>query len=354
MLKSVVAGVVAGCLGAGAVSLAHAQAGSVPDDISQEELIAKAKEEGRLTWYVSVPTPGSQAAAEAFMELYPEIQVDIQRLGGFGLWERLSSEFAANVHNVDVYSQADFGVRNDAAERGIIAPYIPPNARDYDPQFLDPDGFGFATRIVPSAIAYNTDLVSEEDAPKTWNDLLDPMWAGQKIGISDPRASGFTSSAFWKMTKSPAIGEEYFEKLKEQDPLVYEDSGQQINSLVSGEIPIVVLLDYRPWEFMEAGAPVKVVYPEEGVGWGMDYTHLAAQAPHPYAARLFMDFYASEEGTRAVAENLRTYVAMPGIGTYPEGYGRPALEELNLLPGDLQEQTADYDRFTEWFASIFD
>src|SRR3546814_13949420 len=75
---------IAGCLAASVPSVTYAQSIGVPDDIDRAELIERAKEEGSVTWYVSVPTPGSQAAAEAFMELYPEIQVDVQRLGGFG------------------------------------------------------------------------------------------------------------------------------------------------------------------------------------------------------------------------------------------------------------------------------
>jgi len=337
----------------GAVLLAVPAAAQQPAEPSHEELVKRAKEEGRVTWYVSIPAVGSQAVADAFMKKYPEIKVDVQRLGGFGLWERLSSEFSAGVHNADVYSQADYGVRLDAAKRGIIAKYNPPSAAKYPANLVDPEGYGFSTRIVATAIAYNTDLVAPEDAPKSWSDLLDPKWADKKIGTGDPRASGFSSAAYQQMAAAPDIGKPFFEKLAAQKPVLFEDSGQQINALVIGEYPIVVLLDYRPWEFMEKGAPVKVVYPADGVGWGSDYTHLVAKAPHPNAAKLLMDFYASAEAAELVAKNLRTYVAVPGIPAYPEGYGRPSLAELKMLPSNPPQEAANSDAFNEWWASTF-
>src|SRR5690606_18488746 len=114
-----------------------------------------------------------------------------------------------------------------------------------------------------------------------------------------------------------------------------------------------VLLDYRPWEFMEKGAPVKVVYPAEGIGWGSDYTHLVTKAPHPNAAKLFMHFLASKEAAELVAKNLRTYVAVPGIETYPKGYDRPSLSELNLLPSDPATEAAESDAFNAFWAETF-
>ena len=113
------------------------------------------------------------------------------------------------------------------------------------------------------------------------------------------------------------------------------------------------LLDNRPWEFMEKGAPVKVVYPAEGTGWGSDYTHLVAKAPHPNAAKLFMDFYASREGAELVAKNLRTYVAVPGVPVYPQGLGRPTVQDAKLLKSDPVAEAANTDAFNAWWAETF-
>jgi iron(III) transport system substrate-binding protein len=116
----------------------------------------------------------------------------------------------------------------------------------------------------------------------------------------------------------------------------------------------MIILEYRGWEFVAKGAPVAVSYPTEGMGWGTDYTHLMAKAPHPNAAKLFMDFYASQEGTDALAQALGFYTARPDVPVYPEGLGRPPLSDLKLLPADPDAQTADAPRFATWYGSLFD
>lgn len=320
----------------------------------QAALIDAAKQEGQVTWYSSRSPVATQAVAEAFQRHYPEIQVDIQRLPGFGLWERIIAEAAAGRYVADVYTQADYGIAKLAAEQGLITPYVPPNAAGLDPQFLVPGGYGFSSTVTPVSIVYNTDLVPEDQVPRSWADLLDPQWAGGKIGTGDPRLSGQYAAAFWEMAQSPEIGEAFFEQLAAQEPVLFEESGQQINSLALGEYPVMIILEYRGWEFIEKGAPIGVVYPTEGMGWGTDYTHLMANAPHPNAARLFMDFYASQEGTDAIAQALGFYTVRDDVGVYPEDLGRPPLSELRLLPADPEAQTADAERFATWYGQLFD
>ena len=316
------------------------------------QLVERAKSEGRVVWYTSIPASGSQPVADAFMKQYPEIKVEVQRLAGFGLWQRISAEFQAGKPLADVYSQADYSVRKQAAEQGSIEKYIPPSAHDYPAEFLDKDGYGFSTRVVCIAIGYNTNLVDASKAPKRWTDLLDKQWSDKKIGITDPRSTGTAFAGFWQIRNTAGLGEDYIKKLAAQKPVLYEDSGLQINALVSGEYPIQVLNDYRVWELQTKGAPVKLVYPEDGTPCTNDYTALVAKAPHPNAAKLFMDFYASQKGTDALASKLMTYVVRKDVPVYPTGVGRPELTEIKLLASDPEKQSNEYDSFNKWFTSV--
>lgn len=344
-------GLVLGLFGASGLALAQDAAMS---EAEYAQMVELAKQEGRVNWYSTRSPIATQAVAEAFQRHYPEIQVDIQRLPGFGLWERITAEAAAGRHIADVFTQADYGILMLAAEQDLITPYVPPNAQTYREEFLSPGGYGYSSTITPVAIAYNTDMVAPEDVPRSWADLLDPQWAGQKIGTGDPRLSGQYTSAFWQMAQSPDIGESFFEQLAAQDPVLFEESGGQINSLSLGEYPLMIILEYRGWEFAERGAPVAVSYPSEGMGWGTDYTHLMTHAPNPNAARLFMDFFASQEGTEALARTLGFYTVRDDVGVYPQGLGRPPLAELTLLPADPAQQQEEADDFKEWYGHLFD
>lgn len=327
------------------------------DKMSEAEynqMVEMAKKEGRVSWYSTRSPVATQAVAEVFQKKYPEIQVDIQRLPGFGLWERINAEAAAGRHIADVFTQADYGIALEAIKQKLITSFVPPEAQSYKPEFLFPGGYGYSSTITPVAIAYNTDMVAKEDVPQKWADLLDPKWAGKKIGTGDPRKSGQYTTAFWQMAQSPDIGESFFEKLAAQDPVLFEESGGQINSLSLGEYPLMIILEYRGWEFVAKGAPVAVSYPSEGMGWGTDYTHLMTTAPNPNAGRLFMDFFASREGTDALARALGFYTVRDDVGVYPEGLGRPPLADLKLLPVDAEKQVAETEEFKRWYGKLFD
>lgn len=318
------------------------------------ELERLAKEEGQVVWYTIVPASGSQAVADAFMQRYPGIQVDVQRLGGYGLWERLSAEHAAGRAIADVFTQSVFEVREEAAKRGIIAKYVPPVATKMSPLYYDANGYSFSNRLACIALAYNTNLVPDDKAPKEWRDLLDPAWAGQKIGILDARATGVGFSINWQIANEKELGKEYLTAIAAQKPVLYEDSGQMVSQLASGEYPIMVLPEYRAWDLIKKGAPIKVNYPSEGVPCSIDFTHLIANASHPNAAKLFMNYYASPEGADQLAKSLLTYSPVPDAKTYPLDSGRPSLSEIKPFEYDLAVQAADQESFSKWFGETFD
>ena len=74
--------------------------------------------------------------------------------------------------------------------------------------------------VIWGYFAYNTDLVSEEDAPRTWDDLLDPRWNGQ-IVMTDPGSSGSIKYFVGALMNSPAYGTAYFERLRENGCMLW-------------------------------------------------------------------------------------------------------------------------------------
>ncbi len=263
------------------------------------------------------------------------------------------AEHAAGRPSADVYTQAVFEIRTQAAQQGIIAKYVPESANKMLPQFIDPDGYGYSNRVTCVAIAYNTNLVPADKVPNEWVDLLDPAWANKKIGMIDARATGIGYAAAWQLANAKDLGPGYVEKLAAQNPVQFEDSGQMANALASGEYPIMILPEYRAWVLKEDGAPLAVSYPKSGVPCTVDFTNLVATAPHPNAAKLFMDYYAGAEAADSLAKNLMTYSALPSVATYPAGSGRPGLAEIKPFQYDMAAQAADHERFTKWYGQIF-
>lgn len=320
--------------------------------LSGEELVAAAEQEGQALWYTAIPTEASDAVAAAFMEAYPGITVEVARVPSFELWERFRTENSAGANVADVFSPSDYAVTEEAKAAGYLAQYLPEGIEDaLEPDYVDDEGYYWSNRITTTGLVYNTDLVPEENAPTEWTDLHDPFWQG-KLGIGDPRESSAIYGAYWEMANAEEIGPEFFQGLAENEPILYAQGGQQLNAVTAGEIAATVVVDYRGWQLIADGAPVEVIYPESGVGYTLDYNSVAESAPHPNAARLLMNFLASQEGADVLAENLGTYLTRGDIEAYPEDVDRPSVEDVPLLEADFEQMAAEFEefnaRFDEW------
>ena len=131
-----------------------------------------------------------------------------------------------------------------------------------DKAYYDADGFTVMTRILVSPIAYNTDLVKKEDAPKSFADLLDPKWAGKMVK-AHPAYSGTIMNSTFQVARD--LGWDYFEKLAKQRVMQVQSATDTPKKIALGERAVMVDgAGYLVIREKEAGEPVEVVYPTEG------------------------------------------------------------------------------------------
>lgn len=311
--------------------------------------VAAAESEGSVLWYTAIPVEASEAVAAAFSEKYPSITAEVVRAPSFELWERFRTENSAGSNVADVFSPSDYGVIEEAKSGGFLAEFVPSELPGLiEDRFIDEDGTWWANRVTTTGLVYNTDTVPEENAPTEWADLTDPFWKG-KLGIGDPAESAAIYGAYWEMAQSEDIGPSFFQDLAANEPILYAQGGQQLNAVTSGEIAGTIVVDYRGWQLIADGAPVEIVYPESGVGFTLDFNAVVEAAPHPNAARLFMEYLASQEAGDVLAQNLGTYVTRPDVAAYPTDVGRPSVDEVPLLDMDLDQMAADFEEFNAEF-----
>ena len=146
-------------------------------------------------------------------------------------------------------------------------------------------------------IAYNTELVKREDAPKSFADLLDSKWKG-KIVKAHPSYSGTIMTSTYQIVRE--LGWPYLEKLAQQQLLQIQSATDTPKKIVLGERPVMadgnesnVLL------LKEDGKPIEVVYAVEGSPSIVQPSAVFVFAPHPNAARLFQNYLFSVEGQEA-------------------------------------------------------
>jgi len=188
-------------LASGAVFASPARAGPPPPEAITPTLIEAAKKEAKVVLYSAMDLPVGEKLGKAFEAKYPGIAVQIERSGSERLFQRLDQEFASNIHAVDVINSSDASHFITWNRNGWLAPFVSEDiAQHFLPEYRDPDGMSATSRIYLSSIAYNTNLVKPEDAPKSFADLLDPKWAGKMVK-GHPAYSGTIMTATFQIVR---------------------------------------------------------------------------------------------------------------------------------------------------------
>ncbi len=259
-------------------------------------LIEAAKKEGKLVFYTSYVTPQMHAAVKDGFEKAYGIPVELLNVRASELNERVRAEQAAGRFLGDVVQHGQASInRFTAAGNTLPLPPIGAAADLIDGQPAESNQIG--SFIGAYAILVNSNMVKPDDEPKSWLDLLDPKWKG-KILVDDMRAAG-GGNALFSATYS-VLGEDFHRKLAANNITLSRDVGEAERRTARGEYPI-----YTPQVSSDLtglrGLPVRLVVPKEGIAYVRLDLALLTKAPHPNAARLFVEYYLSEENQKRIA-----------------------------------------------------
>ena len=319
------------------------------EEIADAETWAAAQEEGTITLYSAL----SEARELALLERYTEdtgMEVDLVRLGGGRLFERVMSEHGAGQLGADVIRQTDRTLAEAYMEEGVWEPYCHP-FWDLSPSELqEPDCNYWTSQQPVYAIGYNTEIVDEADAPTSWEDLLDEKWKGN-IGLAHIGAGGSTWARDLFLRNE--FGVEYWEALAAQEPFITGAAGAVSEGNGRGEFAVAMVLPGSQGIAAAEGAPLQVVIPSDGVPTYSQWLGLAANAEKPNAAKVFLNWNMSLAGQTAIAEAAGDYPVRddaPGPtagGVIP----LPKRADVDLRTPELTEEYAtERDAYMEdWF-----
>ncbi|MSP67318.1 MAG: extracellular solute-binding protein [Alphaproteobacteria bacterium] len=293
-----------------------------------------AAREGQLTWYVS--HYGADTAAEvgqAFSKKYPAVKVNVVRSTAQVAFQRLQQDIKNSVAQCDVFSTTDIGHYTSLRTENRLAKYQAANGAKIAPEYhaaVEKDGHWYPTTGILMVIAYNTKKVAEKDAPKSWRDLADPKWKGQ-LALGHPGFSG--TAGVWALYMQKLYGKAFFATLEKNQPLIGRSMLDTITTLNSGERLVANSLIGPALDSAAKGNPIGVAYPEEGGTMVDSPSAILANAPHPNAARLFMEFLLDVEHARIMVTGPRYESVRPEVK--PIG-GKP-LNEVKFVRVPDQE-----------------
>jgi len=287
------------------MSLLHSLAYAAPADV-----VEKAKAEGKLVWWGGGTESEDREFIKRFNQKYPFIAVEQWNTSSAATQERIWAEFTAKKYSWDVVTGGGRAAQ-DWVKAGIMQKWSVPGLSLLPAEARDANGYYATFGFNVSVPVYNTNLVAPKDAPKTWEDLLDPKWKGK---IAAPEIM-----EMWVILAQPNVwGKEktlnYVTKLAANQPkLLGWTPG--LTLVAAGDLHITVeAFLFRVMANKDKGAAVEIVKVNPVVGKGPK-SFLSVKPPHPNAAMVWLDWVYSPDGEKAIDEVLNKGNPAAGSGT---------------------------------------
>src|SRR5262245_30116157 len=280
-----------------------------------EKVLAGAKKEGQVTIYIS----GYEEILPDFQKEFPEIKVTSVTGRGSQVAQRMISErradkFLADVFNsggVTTYGQLYAAKVLDPIKPALLLPEITDVSKWYQGKhhYNDPENqyvFSYVGSATYGSVSYNTKLVEAKEFKSYW-DLLNAKWKG-KIISRDIRVPGPGSGNARLFYHLPDVGPSFIRKLYgEMDTTLFRDYRQGSDWLAVGKAAICFFCEVDVSK--QQGLPVETFGPgafKEGAGLVQQFGTLTLvnRAPHPNAAKVFINWLLSRKGQIALQKNM--------------------------------------------------
>src|SRR5262249_12686978 len=262
--------------------------------------VSKAEQEGEVVYYGHDGEAGIAALLDAFRKDFPKIKTNYVRAQTGALYAKITAERSAGRFGVDVLQLSDISPAVDFQKKGGWESYDSPSYAGYKAEYQSsPRGFYGWAGVTFAGIAYNKSKLKPAEAPKGWKDILSPAY---KDGISAKLSTSGMQHAQW-YTLRKLYGNDFWQEFAKQRPKGFDSRAQLFDRLAKGDDRVCALAEYgggTPLHDKSAGGDVLAPAPRPPPPPLL--LPLLHRAPHPEAARLFVDWALSRRG-QAVYQN---------------------------------------------------
>ncbi|MBI4331010.1 MAG: extracellular solute-binding protein [Chloroflexi bacterium] len=308
-----------------------------PWKVDWDKTVAAAKQEGVVSLYSGAGPGQLEAIRKGFADAYG---INIESVTGRGneVSEKLFRERKAGLYLADVGSLGATTLVSDMKPQGVLDPLKPqlvlPEVLDFklwyggSHIYCDNDGaYALSWAYSPATGAViNTDTVKPGEITSN-KSLLHPKWKG-KIVLNDPTVSG-TGQSWFQMT-SRAVGYEFMREFAKQEPAITRDLRLLLEWVARGKYAVAVGPNSNTiGEFLNAGAPLKQVLLSDAPYAITAYPlALFNKAPHPNAARVFINWFLTKEAQTIASKAFMSQSARLDVPTDhldPDAVRQPGL-----------------------------
>ena len=316
--------------------------------VRAQSTMEKAQKEGKVVWYSSLTLKISQEVCKLFNSKNLFIKCELHRDGSSKLYRRYRQEARGKIFRADVIHSSNIGqfiIMHDKLK--YIAPYKPKGTEGFLPNFKTEDGRWTILRASVMVPVYNTRLVKPDQVPKSYLDFLKPEWKN-KLVVADPNYGGFATITMIAIANM--FGLDYYEKLMANNPRRWGSAAGTISLVERGEVLMTTgAVAYTAYNHIKKGEPIKMVLLKEGAPFVRSPVSVLAKAPHPNAARVFVDFLLSLEVQQLLADR-GLYVGHRGV-KYPDA--QTPLSDFKLINVPASEISSKSKSMRKAFKKIF-
>jgi iron(III) transport system substrate-binding protein len=257
----------------------------------EAKLIEGAKKDGKVVVYSFTAVDQLKPLLDEFQKRYPFMKPEHYRANATGVFNKFATEARAGQTMADVVD-ISAGETHTLWQMGLIDPYLSPSREGIPKDFMDEKGFWTAHYHFVIALGFNTQHIKPAEAPKSYEELLNPKWKG-RFSL-DPADQDLFGALLLHWGKEKALS--YFRNLAKLDPRMVSGHTQQANLIGAGEIQMAPwLYGYRPLQLKDEGAPVEALLFDPVLS-NPAYLLLTKNSPHAHSAALFIDWALAPDG----------------------------------------------------------
>ncbi len=283
------------------------------------------------------------------------VQVDFINLKG-ELADRVRAE-KANPQS-DIMYGAPSSVFIELKGENLFEASSPSWAKEIDPLFKDAEGYWYGTIQTPVVMFYNSEVISKENAPKDWSDLVKPQYKGQLVfrnGLSSSARATYTSLLQQYEQKNDLDNGWAFLKSVDTNTTQYFGSGSLLFQAIGrkeagiGFAVLSEIIDNK----IKNKMPLEIIDAESGSPVITDGIALIKGGKHPNAAKAFLDFAGSAKVQSVLANKFNRMPTLPAaISTSPKWMAATKIKVMNVDWGALATKQSEW--MQKWDTEIKD